>query len=94
MSSSQPVDGSEEWDKSKLDPQRVFSKEPSIFHVPLSAYPMQPWSRAVQQLRRGTPQDVAMAMTNLRQWFNYDMTPAAWEAYAKAQVEAVEALKR
>ena len=76
-----------------LDKAKLQTTEPSIFHVPLAAYPMQPWARAVQQLKRGNPQDMITAMTNLQQWFNYEMTPAAWEAYAAAQREGVERVK-
>ena len=65
--------------------ERIQSKEPCIFDVPLAAYPMQPWARAMQQLRKGTQQDTAMAMANLKQWFNYNFTPATFEMYAEYQ---------
>ena len=65
--------------------QRIKTREPCVFDVPLAAYPMQPWSRAVQQLRKGTQQDTAMAMANLKQWFNYNFTPATFEMYAAYQ---------
>ena len=71
----------------EIDMEKIKKKEPNIFQVPLAAYPMQPWQRAVQQLKRGTPQDVTTAMQNLQQWFNYDMTPGSWEQYAQQQNE-------
>lgn len=68
-----------------LNAARIKSREPTVFDVPLAAYPMQPWTRAVQQLKRGTPQDTSMAMANLKQWFNYNFTPASFEQYSAYQ---------
>jgi hypothetical protein len=59
-----------------------------IYEVPLAKYPLQPWSRSQKLLKNAKNQEqVVMSRNQLSQWFNYDLTPEAFEAYAKRQLE-------
>ena len=65
-----------------------------IFSVPLEKYPLQPWTRAQKLLKNAkSPEQVAMSRSQLNQWFNYDLTPESFEAYAKRQLEIRDYLK-
>jgi hypothetical protein len=66
-----------------------------LFSVPLAKYPLQPWTRAEKLLKTAkNPEQVEMSRNHLRQWFNYEMTPAQFEVYAKRQLEIRDYLKR
>lgn len=66
-----------------------------VFAVPLANYPLQPWSRAEKCLKMAKNQEqVETSRNHLSQWFNYEMTPAQFEAYAKRQLEIRDYLKQ
>jgi hypothetical protein len=59
-----------------------------IFAIPLEKYPLQPWTRAQKLLKTAkSPDQVVLSRNHLNQWFNYDLTPESYEAYAKRQLE-------
>ena len=61
-------------------------KEPVLFDVDPQKYPMQPWLKAMMNLKYAkTPEQVQFAKQNLRQWFNHDLNPETFVAYAKQQ---------
>jgi hypothetical protein len=61
-------------------------REPVVFDVEPHKYPMQPWLRAAQFLRQAkTPEQVEQAKRHLSQWFNYNLTPETFVAYAEEQ---------
>ena len=65
-----------------------------IFSVPLAKYPLQPWTRAQKLLKNAkSPEQVVMSRNQLNQWFNYDLTPDSFEAYAKRQLEIRDHLR-
>lgn len=78
-----------------VDVTSVHGPPRTVFDVPLAAYPMQPWARAAQQLKHApAPDAAAAAATRLRQWFNYNLTPHSWAAYAATQLDVRDALKQ
>ena len=70
-----------------LDLEFIHSQVTTIFDIDLQNYPMQPWQRAINQLRRSTNDAAAtaIALHNLRQWFNFNFTPQTWRRYCQAQ---------
>jgi len=70
-----------------IDIEFIYSQVTTIFDIDLQNYPMQPWQRAINQLRRSTNDPVAtkIALHNLKQWFNFNFTPTSWRRYCQAQ---------
>jgi hypothetical protein len=71
-----------------LDLEFIYGKMITIFDIDLNSYPMQPWQRAMYQLKRSAHDPVAtnIALQNLRQWFNFNFTPDTWKRYCQAQL--------
>jgi hypothetical protein len=68
-------------------------REPVVFDVDPSKYPMQPWTRAVMTLKTAkTPEQAAQAKKQLSQWFNFGLTPETFVEYAAQQREVRKAL--
>ena len=74
--------------KDEIDLAFVYGKMITIFDVELTSYPMQPWQRAMNQLKRSVndPAATAIALQNLRQWFNFNFTPDTWKRYCAQQL--------
>ena len=61
-------------------------REPVLFDVEPNKYPLQPWLRAAQFLKQAKTQEQAeLASRQLRQWFNYNLTPESFVEYAVQQ---------
>ena len=68
-------------------------REPVVFDVDPSKYPMQPWTRAMQTLKTAkTPEQAAQAKRQLSQWFNFGLTPETFVEYAAQQREVRKVL--
>ena len=68
-------------------------REPVVFDVDPSKYPMQPWIRAMMTLKMAkSPEQAAQAKKQLSQWFNFGLTPETFVEYAAQQQEVRKAL--
>lgn len=75
--------------------QVCLPKQKTVFHLPLSAYPIQPWEKENHALAYAKKQEqVENAHRNLSQWFNYGFTPKTWESYASHQLEVLSELDK
>ena len=70
-----------------IDLEFIHSQTVTIFDIDLNNYPMQPWQRALNQLRKSVNDPVAtnISLHNLKQWFNFNFTPNTWRRYCLAQ---------